>query len=58
MPCWVRKMIIQGPTGLEPPTGARIRKKLIIKIRGVGGGIFAPRAQHGRVPIILIMKSR
>ncbi len=41
------KRFIWGPAGLEPPTGARIRKKIQKK----GGGIIcASRAQQGREP--------
>ncbi len=42
-------MFSLGTAGLEPPAGARIRKKS--KIRG--GGICNPRAQNGRVPEFL-----
>ena len=45
------KRFSQGPTGLEPPAGARIKKKRKIKNKGRGGGVIcAPRSQHGRVP--------
>ncbi len=39
-----------GPAWLDPPAGARIRRKKR-KIKNKGrGGICAPRAQRGRVP--------
>ncbi len=36
--------------GLELPAGARIKKKTNNQKLSGGGGICAPRAQHGRVP--------
>ena len=48
--------MVRVTTGLEPFAGARIRKKeKIRKIKNKGGGgICAPRAQHGRVPLLSI----
>ncbi len=46
-PAVLGKRFSQASAGLEPPVGARIRKK--IKNRG-GGVICAPRAQHWRLP--------
>ena len=42
------------PVVLEPPAGARTRKKENSKIRG--GVICGPRAQHGRKPEFLEYK--
>ncbi len=45
-------MFSSCPAWVELPAGARIRKKEKSKIRGKGGVICAPRAQHGRIPKI------
>ncbi len=45
----VRKEVYLGPARLEPPAGARIRRK---KIKNKGG-ICAPSAKQGIAPISL-----
>ncbi len=44
---WV-KVRKEVKLGLEPPRRKKEKKKIRV------GGIFAPRAQHGRVPQLLL----
>ncbi len=56
-PAGLGKRFSQGPTGLELPTGSRIRKKQKIKNKVGGGVICAQKSQHGKVPTGQIVKS-
>ncbi len=53
----VKKRFISGPAGVEPPAGARIRRRKKSKIRG-GGGYCAPSAKQRIAPNLLVLIKR